>query len=156
MTGLIHITPFAKNLIDELTENQDEQYYEIYEREDFKIDDAKEVIAKSYLIYEQEMLIIISANKYNIAAQNALLKIIEEPPQNVQFIIITKNKNALIPTIRSRMRLITHKHKTQIPPFELELKKLNLESTPNKRISNENKKTKCKFSFTRHKIHRCR
>ena len=81
MTGLIHITPFAKNLIDELTENQDEQYYEIYEREDFKIDDAKEVIAKSYLIYEQEMLIIISANKYNIAAQNALLKIIEEPPQ---------------------------------------------------------------------------
>ena len=30
MTGLIHITPFAKNLIDELTENQDEQYYEIY------------------------------------------------------------------------------------------------------------------------------
>ena len=56
MTGLIHITPFAKNLIDELTENQDEQYYEIYEREDFKIDDAKEVIAKSYLIYEQERL----------------------------------------------------------------------------------------------------
>ncbi|MDE7236108.1 DNA polymerase III subunit delta' [Helicobacter japonicus] len=138
MTGLIHITPFAKNLIDELTENQDEQYYEIYEREDFKIDDAKEVIAKSYLIYEQEMLIIISANKYNIAAQNALLKIIEEPPQNVQFIIITKNKNALIPTIRSRMRLITHKHKTQIPPFELELKKLNLESIYNFCKQNDN------------------
>ncbi|WP_289181104.1 DNA polymerase III subunit delta', partial [Helicobacter japonicus] len=102
------------------------------------IDDAKEVIAKSYLIYEQEMLIIISANKYNIAAQNALLKIIEEPPQNVQFIIITKNKNALIPTIRSRMRLITHKHKTQIPPFELELKKLNLESIYNFCKQNDN------------------
>lgn len=131
MTGIIHITPFAKDLIDELKEGRNEQEYQIFEREDFKIDDAKEVIAQSYLTYEQEMLLIICANKYNIAAQNALLKIIEEPPEMVQFIIIAKNKNALLPTIRSRMRLITHKHKTQIPPFELELKKLNLESIYN-------------------------
>ncbi|MCH5313049.1 MAG: DNA polymerase III subunit delta' [Helicobacter sp.] len=131
MTGIIHITPFAKDLIDELKEGRNEQEYQIFEREDFKIDDAKEVIAQSYLTYEQEMLLIICANKYNIAAQNALLKIIEEPPEMAQFIIIAKNKNALLPTIRSRMRLITHKHKTQIPPFELELKKLNLESIYN-------------------------
>ena len=51
MTGIIHITPFAKELIDELIAEREEQYYEIFEREDFKIDDAKEVIAKSYLTY---------------------------------------------------------------------------------------------------------
>lgn len=131
MTGIIHITPFAKELIDELIAEREEQYYEIFEREDFKIDDAKEVIAKSYLTYEQEMLIIICANKYNIAAQNALLKIIEEPPPLVQFIIIAKNKNVLIPTIRSRMSITIHKHKAEMPPFELDVSRLSLESIYN-------------------------
>ncbi|RDU59281.1 DNA polymerase III subunit delta' [Helicobacter marmotae] len=127
MIGLIHITPFIDELIDELTLECDEQYYEVFQREDFKIDDAKDVIAKAYLSYEQEMRIIIAANKYNIAAQNALLKITEEPPENITFIIIAKNKNALIPTIRSRMRLIAHKHKAPVVPFELDVKKLSLQ-----------------------------
>ncbi|MCX2716244.1 DNA polymerase III subunit delta' [Helicobacter sp. MIT 21-1697] len=128
MIGQIHITPCAQNLIEELTYNRDEQHYEIFEREDFKIDDAKEVIAQSYLAREEETLIIIAAHKYNQAAQNALLKIIEEPPQNVCFILIAKNKNAFLPTIRSRMQLKIHKHKSDIAPFELDIKKLNLQS----------------------------
>ena len=128
MIGLIHITPLMDELIEDLINNRDPQYYKIFREEDLKIDIAKEIIAQSYLTYEQEMLIVIAANKYNIAAQNALLKIIEEPPEKVQFIIIAKNKNALIPTIRSRMRLIVHKHKAFIPPFELDVKKLSLES----------------------------
>ena len=128
MIGEIHITPFPQNLIEDFTHNRDEQYYEIFEREDFKIDDAKEVIAQSYLAHEKETLIIITAHKYNQAAQNALLKIIEEPPQNVRFILIAKNKNAFLPTIRSRMQLKIHRHKSDIAPFELDIKKLNLQS----------------------------
>ncbi|TLD97375.1 DNA polymerase III subunit delta' [Helicobacter jaachi] len=127
MIGIIHITPFAKELISELTLDRDTRFYHIFEVEEFKIDNAKEVIAQSYLTYEQETLIILSANKYNSAAQNALLKIIEEPPQNVQFIIIAKNKNALLPTIRSRMRLISHKVSKPIEAFALDVKKLSLE-----------------------------
>ena len=74
MIGLIHITPLMDELIEDLINNRDPQYYKIFREEDLKIDIAKEIIAQSYLTYEQEMLIVIAANKYNIAAQNALLK----------------------------------------------------------------------------------
>lgn len=127
MIGIIHITQDFTQLIEELVLGYEEQYYEIFEREDFKIDDAKEVIAQSYLTREKESLIILAANKYNHAAQNALLKILEEPPSKIQFILIAKNKNALLPTIRSRMRIITHKHSFYLPPFALNVKRLSLQ-----------------------------
>ncbi|CAM3263747.1 DNA polymerase III subunit delta' [Helicobacter labetoulli] len=127
MIGIIHITQDFAKLIEELILGYEEQYYEIFEREDFKIDDAKEVIAQSYLTREKESLIILAANKYNHAAQNALLKILEEPPSKIQFILIAKNKNALLPTIRSRMRIITHKHSFYLPPFALNVKRLSLQ-----------------------------
>lgn len=128
MSGAIHITPYFDELIDELTHNLKPQYYRIFSREELKIDDAKEIIAESYLCYEEETLIILTAHKYNIAAQNALLKIIEEPPRNICFIIIAKNKNALLPTIRSRMPIHMHKHKAEIAPFALDVQRLSLEA----------------------------
>ena len=127
MIGIIHITQHFAPLIEKLILGYEEQYVEVFEREDFKIDDAKEVIAQSYLTREKQSLIILAANKYNHAAQNALLKIIEEPPSKIQFILIAKNKNALLPTIRSRMRIITHKSHLELPPFALNVKKLNLQ-----------------------------
>ena len=127
MIGIIHITQDFTQLIEELVLGYEEQYVEVFEREDFKIDDAKEVIAQSYLTREKESLIILAANKYNHAAQNALLKILEEPPSKIQFILIAKNKNALLPTIRSRMRIITHKHSFYLPPFALNVKRLSLQ-----------------------------
>lgn len=127
MIGIIHITQDFTQLIEELILGYEEQYVEVFEREDFKIDDAKEVIAQSYLTREKESLIILAANKYNHAAQNALLKILEEPPSKIQFILIAKNKNALLPTIRSRMRIITHKHSFYLPPFALNVKRLSLQ-----------------------------
>lgn len=126
MIGEIHITAFASILIDELKANKFPEDYVVFEKEDFKIDDAKEVIAQSYLATPREKLIIMNANKYNIAAQNALLKITEEPPQNVKFILIAKNKNAFLPTILSRLRLIYHPHRSEIAPFVLNVAKLNL------------------------------
>lgn len=127
MIGIIHITQDFTQLIEELILGYEEQYVEVFEREDFKIDDAKEVIAQSYLTREKESLIILVANKYNHAAQNALLKILEEPPSKIQFILIAKNKNALLPTIRSRMRIITYKHSFYLPPFALNVKRLSLQ-----------------------------
>ncbi|TLD80248.1 DNA polymerase III subunit delta' [Helicobacter sp. MIT 05-5293] len=128
MLGEIHITHTPQDLIERLTLNLDPENYYIFEREDFKIDDAKEVIAQSYLTIKDDMLIILSANKYNQAAQNALLKITEEPPEKIKFIFIARNKNAFLPTIRSRMRIISHKQYTEIPPFDIDVNKLTLES----------------------------
>ncbi len=49
-----------------------------------------------------KIYIIKEAEKMNEQAQNALLKTIEEPPEYVIIILLTANKNRLLPTIRSR------------------------------------------------------
>ena len=46
--------------------------------------------------------IIRDADKMTVQAQNALLKILEEPPSFVVFILISENVNLLLSTIRSR------------------------------------------------------
>jgi len=55
------------------------------------------------------VVIIDDADTMNRNAQNALLKILEEPPKNTILILVTHRLGALIPTIRSRTRLINVK-----------------------------------------------
>ncbi len=51
-----------------------------------------------------KVVIIESAHEMNDAARNAFLKILEEPPENVFFILITNRPGGVLPTIRSRLR----------------------------------------------------
>lgn len=55
------------------------------------------------------IVLIEDADTMNNAAQNAILKILEEPPKKVLIILITHRIGKLIPTIRSRSRLISFK-----------------------------------------------
>ena len=73
--------------------------------DEFKVDDAKEVIKEAYIAEESTKYLVLAALNYNIYAQNALLKLLEEPPRNIIFILIAKSKTSLLPTIRSRMRV---------------------------------------------------
>ena len=52
---------------------------------------------------EFKVFIIYSAEKMNRFAQNALLKMVEEPPEYCYFIFTCQNLQALLPTVRSRM-----------------------------------------------------
>ncbi len=52
------------------------------------------------------MVIIEDAEKMNIEAGNALLKILEEPPERTFFILISENLSDMLPTIISRCRQI--------------------------------------------------
>ncbi|MCL4677134.1 MAG: DNA polymerase III subunit delta' [Alphaproteobacteria bacterium] len=52
------------------------------------------------------VVIVDDADLMNTAAQNALLKILEEPPKKVVIILITHRAGALIPTIHSRSRVL--------------------------------------------------
>lgn len=52
------------------------------------------------------VVIIGGAERMNVAAQNALLKILEEPPPRAVLILTTHQPGALLPTIRSRVHLI--------------------------------------------------
>jgi DNA polymerase-3 subunit delta' len=50
------------------------------------------------------MVLITDAGQMNVQAQNALLKELEEPPQNTFFILMARERAGLLPTILSRCR----------------------------------------------------
>ncbi len=51
-------------------------------------------------------------NRLSVIAQNSFLKLLEEPPQNVYFILLCENAKRLLATILSRCTLITLKSST--------------------------------------------
>ncbi|MBK6907143.1 MAG: DNA polymerase III subunit delta' [Rhodocyclaceae bacterium] len=52
----------------------------------------------------RRVVIIDPAEAMNVHAANALLKILEEPPASVYFILVSCKSRALLPTLRSRCR----------------------------------------------------
>ena len=70
-----------------------------------KVDQVRELRMEAFLTpmaADGRVFIIESAHTMNDAAQNALLKILEEPPQGVTFILLAKSAKLLLETIRSR------------------------------------------------------
>lgn len=54
----------------------------------------------------KSIMVINRADKMNTVAQNAFLKLLEEPRDNVHFILLCSKTSVLLPTILSRLRLI--------------------------------------------------
>ena len=52
----------------------------------------------------RKTVIIENADRMQISVRNALLKILEEPPEDVVFILLTSKRNAIMQTILSRVR----------------------------------------------------
>ena len=96
----------------------------IKEDESFKVSDANEVIAKAYLSSVEKIFICLASNQFSDVVQNRLLKVIEEPPKNKEFILITPSKSALLPTIKSRLPV--NSLDTNISNIELNLNFNNL------------------------------
>lgn len=70
---------------------------------------SEEIIKKlSFKAFEGEykIMVIWLAEKMNSQASNKLLKILEEPPENTVFILISEEPELLLPTIRSRVQAI--------------------------------------------------
>jgi hypothetical protein len=68
------------------------------------IDQIKIVISRLRTKQDKRLFVIIEdAEKLTPDAQNALLKILEEPPNNVSFILTTSRYNSIFPTIKSRV-----------------------------------------------------
>jgi len=74
---------------------------------EYSIEDIKGLI-KETKVFHPKTRIYFLANFHlsSIIAQNSFLKLLEEPPTNVQFILSTFNKNHLLPTIISRVKII--------------------------------------------------
>ena len=54
----------------------------------------------------RRVILIEPAEAMNISAENAVLKILEEPPEGVCFILVSDRWRKLLPTIRSRCRTL--------------------------------------------------
>lgn len=54
----------------------------------------------------RHIAMIHSADKLTASAQNALLKTLESPPEDTVFFLLTDAPAALLPTVRSRLRLV--------------------------------------------------
>lgn len=54
----------------------------------------------------RRVVLVTEADAMNGPAANSLLKILEEPPSSVYFILISSRTKSLLPTIRSRCRVI--------------------------------------------------
>lgn len=78
---------------------------EINAANETSIDHIRDLIDKSYLApmkSQYKIYIIDEVHQLSSAASSALLKILEEPPQNVIFILATTDPQKLLPTIISR------------------------------------------------------
>jgi DNA polymerase-3 subunit delta' len=95
-------------------------------REDFLIEDAKAAIAESYISEASTKYIVMGAKSFNTVSQNALLKVLEEPPRNIEFILIANSKSTFLPTIRSRMPIVTKQSGREAVAVDIRLGALDL------------------------------
>ncbi|MGN1034523.1 MAG: hypothetical protein ACI4PK_02925 [Oscillospiraceae bacterium] len=70
---------------------------------------------KKACLLPYRICIINGADRMNIQAQNALLKLLEEPPTDTRFIFTARSKNAFLKTLLSRLIKI---NLAPISPFE--------------------------------------
>lgn len=125
---------FSHILISKNVEKAKESLQETYAKErhlffikdEFLLEDAKEVIKEAYIAESVQKYLILVAKGYRVEAQNALLKILEEPPRHIVFIVVVPSKNALLPTIRSRLVQKELLSEREIIHSGLNLKQLDL------------------------------
>lgn len=72
-----------------------------------KVEAVRDVIEFAHLSAHrngQRVIVVNPAEAMNTQSANALLKILEEPPASVLFILVSHSKERLLPTIKSRCR----------------------------------------------------
>ncbi len=90
------------------------------EKAEIKIDQIRGVKDFVYLkpaLSKRKVVLIEPADAMNMQAQNALLKVLEEPPEDTHFLLVANKLQKILPTIKSRSFLL------EVPPLsEEELK----------------------------------
>ncbi|MCG3663676.1 DNA polymerase III subunit delta' [Aliarcobacter butzleri] len=96
------------------------------EKEEFLIAQANETIKEAFIATSEKKYLFLCGSTFRKEAQNALLKILEEPPKNIVFILITNSKTSLLPTIYSRLPYKYLKKSEQKIESSLDLNRLDL------------------------------
>lgn len=93
---------FAETFWKEL--EQDSLVHIFHDHSVLDIDTARALTSWANTPYEGEKVALLSFHTITLPAQNALLKILEEPRAGVRFILVTSNQESLIPTLYSRLQ----------------------------------------------------
>lgn len=79
--------------------------------ERFGIDDARALTKQAFqrpLALDKRVFVLV-LQEITTEAQNALLKLFEEPPATAVFYILVEREGVLLPTLRSRLQLVQNK-----------------------------------------------
>ena len=73
----------------------------------FGIADARALQQQAWMkpVKEAHRVFVVFFHTATVEAQNALLKLFEDPPQTSRFIVGTPDRHSLLPTLRSRLEL---------------------------------------------------
>ena len=101
--------------VERQTDDKGKQRREIY------VEQIRAIVADAVVLpneADKKVYIIRDAGTMNAAAQNALLKILEEPPYFVAFILVTDTPGTLLETVRSRCVIRYLNGEGDAPPAE--------------------------------------
>ncbi|MGB3751961.1 MAG: DNA polymerase III subunit delta' [Arcobacteraceae bacterium] len=150
-TSTLFIVNDIEKSLEEITSTLPKHSIRIIKNEEegkteFQLLQAQKAIKEAYIADNETKYIFLCGDSFRIEAQNSLLKVLEEPPKNIIFIIITLSKNAILPTILSRVQMKYNKTQKVVEEFALNVQKLELKDIygylkEHQRISKQEAKT---------------
>ena len=103
----VGLTTIAAHLAKELSPEQPYIIVAPIEGKDITIEQVRELYADTHSVEQHNKVVIIDdAHTMSVPAQNAFLKLLEEPPKNVHFVLVAHEPSQLLPTIHSRADII--------------------------------------------------
>lgn len=129
---LLFAKEFANNILNSEISLKNNPDFALIEPDGntIKINQIREFTKKVYekpINSEKKVFIINDSECMTKEAQNALLKTLEEPPQYIVIILIAKNKDLFLPTIKSRCTEILFKKLNNEDVLKILKGKYNLE-----------------------------
>lgn len=77
------------------------------QKNQYSIQEIKEINREAHVFHQQVRIYLLEEfHLSSLEAQNAFLKLLEEPPTNTQFILTTPSIHLLLPTVISRTKVI--------------------------------------------------
>ena len=106
MISVHHATLFKADTVYEVSlpsEVCSGDIYDVY-LEKVGIDDVRGLVQKAYNrpVQEDVQVLVVRTDFITLEAQNALLKILEEPPRSTRFVFVISESFILLPTLTSR------------------------------------------------------
>ena len=107
-TDLINECEELKNRIDKIKKNVKDGIindFKILNGLEMKVDDVRKAFENIYekpFLLDKKIYFIENFEYLNINSQNAMLKILEEPPHFIVIVLLSKNTNNILDTIKSR------------------------------------------------------